>query len=36
MLHEVLPIACPSQAFADGRFTLNGAFRDLRIEVPMN
>lgn len=24
LLHEVLPIACPSGAFADSRFTLNG------------
>lgn len=23
-LHEVLPVCCPSQAFADSRFTLNG------------
>jgi len=23
-LHEVLPVSCPSQAFADGRFTING------------
>ncbi len=22
--HEILPVSCPSQAFADGRFTLNG------------
>lgn len=26
-LHEVMPIVCPSQAFADGRFTLNGWVR---------
>jgi SM-20-related protein len=24
LVHEVLPIACPSRKFADGRFTLNG------------
>ncbi len=23
-LHEVLPVSCPSQAFADSRFTING------------
>ena len=23
-MHEVLPVACPSRQFADGRFTLNG------------
>ncbi len=26
-LHEVLPISCPSKAFADSRFTLNGWIR---------
>ncbi|MGV0026091.1 2OG-Fe(II) oxygenase [Phormidesmis priestleyi] len=26
-LHEVMPVVCPSQAFADGRFTLNGWVR---------
>ncbi len=26
-MHEVLPIACPSQAFADSRFTINGWIR---------
>jgi SM-20-related protein len=26
-LHEVLPVSCPSQAFADGRFTINGWVR---------
>ncbi len=28
LLHEVLPIACPSRRFDDGRFTLNGWVRD--------
>ncbi len=27
LLHEVLPISCPSRRFADGRFTLNGWVR---------
>ena len=26
-LHEVLPVCCPSQAFADSRFTINGWVR---------
>ncbi|KAM3100557.1 2OG-Fe(II) oxygenase [Phormidesmis sp. 146-35] len=26
-LHEVMPVVCPSRAFADGRFTLNGWVR---------
>jgi Rps23 Pro-64 3,4-dihydroxylase Tpa1-like proline 4-hydroxylase len=26
-LHEVLPVSCPSQAFADSRFTINGWVR---------
>lgn len=26
-LHEVLPISCPSEAFADSRFTINGWVR---------
>ncbi|HEY9637935.1 MAG TPA: 2OG-Fe(II) oxygenase [Coleofasciculaceae cyanobacterium] len=26
-LHEVLPVSCPSQAFADSRFTVNGWVR---------
>ncbi|MGD1703328.1 2OG-Fe(II) oxygenase [Dapis sp. BLCC M229] len=26
-MHEVLPVACPSQAFADSRFTINGWIR---------
>lgn len=26
-LHEVLPVVCPSQKFADGRFTINGWIR---------
>jgi SM-20-related protein len=26
-LHEVMPVVCPSKAFADGRFTLNGWVR---------
>jgi SM-20-related protein len=26
-LHEVLPISCPSQAFSDSRFTINGWIR---------
>ncbi|HEY9607041.1 MAG TPA: 2OG-Fe(II) oxygenase, partial [Allocoleopsis sp.] len=26
-LHEVLPVRCPSQAFADSRFTINGWIR---------
>lgn len=26
-LHEVLPVCCPSQAFADSRFTVNGWVR---------
>lgn len=26
-MHEVLPVSCPSQAFADSRFTLNGWIR---------
>ena len=28
LVHEVLPIACPSGRFADGRFTLNGWVKD--------
>jgi Rps23 Pro-64 3,4-dihydroxylase Tpa1-like proline 4-hydroxylase len=24
LMHEILPVACPSRAFADSRFTLNG------------
>jgi Rps23 Pro-64 3,4-dihydroxylase Tpa1-like proline 4-hydroxylase len=27
MLHEITPVKCPSQAFADSRFTLNGWLR---------
>ena len=27
VLHEVLPVHCPSKQFADSRFTLNGWFR---------
>ena len=27
LLHEVLPMTCPSRRFADGRFTLNGWVR---------
>ena len=30
LVHEVLPMACPSRQFADGRFTLNGWVRDPR------
>jgi Rps23 Pro-64 3,4-dihydroxylase Tpa1-like proline 4-hydroxylase len=26
-MHEVLPVSCPSQSFADGRFTINGWLR---------
>jgi SM-20-related protein len=26
-LHEVLPVSCPSQTFADSRFTINGWVR---------
>lgn len=26
-LHEVLPVSCPSKAFADSRFTINGWVR---------
>ncbi|NJK34070.1 MAG: hypothetical protein HC919_03470 [Oscillatoriales cyanobacterium SM2_2_1] len=26
-MHEVLPVSCPSQAFADSRFTINGWLR---------
>jgi SM-20-related protein len=26
-MHEVLPISCPSRAFADSRFTINGWIR---------
>lgn len=26
-LHEVLPVSCPTQAFVDGRFTINGWVR---------
>jgi len=26
-MHEVLPVSCPSQAFGDGRFTINGWVR---------
>lgn len=33
VLHEVLPISCPSPAFADRRFTLNGWILDDAIEV---
>jgi SM-20-related protein len=33
VLHEVLPIRCPSGAFADGRFTLNGWVLDDSIQV---
>lgn len=33
VLHEVLPIRCPSRAFADGRFTLNGWVLDDSIQV---
>lgn len=32
LVHEVLPIACPSRSFGDGRFTLNGWVRDPRTE----
>jgi SM-20-related protein len=28
LIHEVLPVQCPSHAFADGRFTINGWARD--------
>lgn len=28
LVHEVLPISCPSRQFADGRFTLNGWVKD--------
>jgi Rps23 Pro-64 3,4-dihydroxylase Tpa1-like proline 4-hydroxylase len=33
-MHEVLPVSCPSQSFADSRFTLNGWIRrqSLRLE----
>jgi SM-20-related protein len=24
LLHEITPVECPSRAFADSRFTLNG------------
>jgi SM-20-related protein len=24
LLHEITPVVCPSQAFADSRFTVNG------------
>jgi Rps23 Pro-64 3,4-dihydroxylase Tpa1-like proline 4-hydroxylase len=27
LLHEITPVKCPSQVFADGRFTLNGWLR---------
>lgn len=27
LMHEVLPVACPSRSFADSRFTLNGWIR---------
>lgn len=27
LLHEVVPVSCPSQKFGDGRFTLNGWLR---------
>jgi SM-20-related protein len=27
LLHEVMPVHCPSRAFADSRFTVNGWFR---------
>lgn len=30
--HEVLPVSCPSQDFADGRFTLNGWVRRVDME----
>jgi SM-20-related protein len=33
VLHEVRPIDCPSGAFADGRFTVNGWLRDLTVAV---
>ncbi|WP_333783600.1 hypothetical protein [Nostoc sp. 'Peltigera malacea cyanobiont' DB3992] len=26
-MHEVLPVNCPSQAFGDSRFTINGWVR---------
>ena len=26
-MHEVLPVSCPSQSFADSRFTVNGWVR---------
>jgi Rps23 Pro-64 3,4-dihydroxylase Tpa1-like proline 4-hydroxylase len=26
LMHEVMPVACPSRAFADSRFTVNGWF----------
>ncbi|MGB8690572.1 MAG: proline hydroxylase, partial [Microcoleus sp.] len=26
-MHEVLPVSCPSKAFADSRFTINGWVR---------
>ena len=29
LVHEVLPISCPTRRFADGRFTLNGWVKDV-------
>lgn len=32
--HEVLPVICPSQTFADSRFTVNGWIRKSLFQVP--
>lgn len=33
-MHEVMPVSCPSKAFADGRFTINGWLGAKRPAVP--
>jgi SM-20-related protein len=34
-MHEVLPISCPTKAFADSRFTINGWIRQLLTKTPL-